>query len=396
MAKRTRRLRDQLPNCYYEGYLEKSSFKDETSRKLWTALCGNVLFFFNDKRDCGYIEKLDLSGFISVTDDTRKDCNSEEARFNLQMKNGTIKFTAPNTEARDLWKGYIQSVAELAVPTSLNLLPGQIHMLTEAVEKEKERKQKIPPSADADCNSYVTVQADMPACYHSVSRLESELLLDREAKRGNLLLRPGSDGNSFAVSTRQDGDSPVFKHYRVIRKHDGGFIIDVDPQVLCSTLQDVINYLVETTDGTLIPLIIEEPYEKKISYISSDNENGEKSLQQASLNAVSLVLPPKPVSRNTPSPEPEPAPVEESWYLNDKWNEEKKETKDSSPNALPQKKCLKVPLMPPTPVPRKFSASSATNQDLRPSSILDANKQIPLAALSELKLKLEQKGKYQE
>lgn len=40
-----------------------------------------------------YIEKLDLSGFISVTDDTTRDCNSEEARFNLRMKNGNIKFT---------------------------------------------------------------------------------------------------------------------------------------------------------------------------------------------------------------------------------------------------------------------------------------------------------------
>lgn len=42
------------------------------------------------------------------------------------------------------------------------------------------------------------------SCYHSVSRLEAELLLEREAKRGNLLLRPGSNGNSFAVTTRQD------------------------------------------------------------------------------------------------------------------------------------------------------------------------------------------------
>lgn len=74
----------------------------------------------------------------------------------------------------------------------------------------------------------------------------------------------------------------------------------------------------------------------------------------------------------------------------------KKETKDSLPKALPQKKCLKVPLMPPTPVPRKFTSPSATNQDLRPRSISDANTQIPLVALSELKLKLEQKAKCKE
>lgn len=35
-------------------------------------------------------------------------------------------------------------------------------------------------------------------------------------------------------------------------------------QVPCATLHDVINYLVEKTDGVLIPLIIEEQYEKNI------------------------------------------------------------------------------------------------------------------------------------
>lgn len=35
-------------------------------------------------------------------------------------------------------------------------------------------------------------------------------------------------------------------------------------QVPCATLHEVINYLVEKTEGVLIPLIMEEPYEKNI------------------------------------------------------------------------------------------------------------------------------------
>lgn len=35
-------------------------------------------------------------------------------------------------------------------------------------------------------------------------------------------------------------------------------------QVPCATLSDVINHLVEKTDGALVPLIIEEEYEKNI------------------------------------------------------------------------------------------------------------------------------------
>lgn len=35
-------------------------------------------------------------------------------------------------------------------------------------------------------------------------------------------------------------------------------------QIPCATLHDVISYLVENTEGALVPLIIEESYEKRI------------------------------------------------------------------------------------------------------------------------------------
>ncbi|XP_041791318.1 signal-transducing adaptor protein 1-like isoform X2 [Chelmon rostratus] len=405
MATRTARQRNQLPACYYEGYLEKRSFKDKTSRRLWTCLCGNTLFFFNEKRDTDYIEKLDLSGLISVTDDSSQDRNLDAARLNLQMKDGNIKFTAPNAEARELWKGYIHSVMELSVPSSLNLLPGQIHMLKEAVEKEKERLKTVPPSAAENSSPYVSLIADMPACYHSVSRLEAELLLEKEAKRGNLLLRPGSGSNSFAVTTRQDLDGAIFKHYRVARKPTGGFTIEVDNPVPCATLHDVINYLVEKTDRVLIPLIIEETYEKNISFIRSDDENGEKSVQQAPSNPVPPSVPPKPALK-IPTLVPAPAAFEdEHIYLNDKL-EEKERREESAAVPLPQveKNAPKKAMMPPTPTPRKWASStslhtstSSTNSwNPRTRAHADSLGQIPLAAISELKLKLEQKTRSQE
>ncbi|XP_022069532.2 signal-transducing adaptor protein 1-like isoform X1 [Acanthochromis polyacanthus] len=406
MAKRTGRLKNQLPTCYYEGYLEKRSFKDKTSRKLWTCLCGNTLFFFNDKRDSDYVEKMDLRGLISITDDSSQDRNLDAARLNVQMKDENIKFTAPNAEARELWKGYINSVAKLSVPTSLNLLPGQIHMLKEAVENERERQksapQPPPPPPAASCSPYVTPQPDMPACYHAVSRLEAELLLDREAKRGNLLLRPGSSGNSFAVSTRQDHDGPVFRHYRLTRNPEGGFIIDVDNPVHCDTLYEVIDYLVEKTDRVLIPLIIEEAYEKNISFIQSDKENGEQKV------VVPPTLPPKPVAIKIPHREPEPEPdpiIEENIYLNDEFEEEKgEEEEDSSPAPLPpENKPQKKPLMPPIAAPRRSlnaatpsSTASSTNTDPRMRSDTDPYKHMPLATISELKLKFEQRAKTQQ
>ncbi|XP_042272192.1 signal-transducing adaptor protein 1-like [Thunnus albacares] len=396
MAKRTGRQRSQLPHCYYEGFLEKRSFKDKKSRKLWTCLCGNTLFFFNEKRDTSYIEKLDLSDLISITDDGSVDRNLDAARMNVQMKDENIKFTAPNAEARELWKGFIHSVTELSVPFSLNLLPGQIHMLKETVEKEKERKKKIPPPAVTSSNPYITVQADMPACFHSVSRLEAELLLEREAKRGNLLLRPGSSGSSFAVTTRQDLNGSIFKHYRVTRKHEGGFTIDVDDPVPCATLHDVINYLVETTDRVLIPLILEEAYEKNISFIRSDNENGEKSVQDAPSYLIPPSLPPK-LALRSPTPEPAlEAVVEESLYLNDMLEETEQEKEDSSVVLLPQtdKRAPKKAIMPPIPVPRKLTSSTSIPSSASlPNTKMRAHLDPLGQTISELKMKLEKQAR---
>lgn len=51
---------------------------------------------------------------------------------------------------------------QLSVPSSLNLLPGQFHMLNEAVEMEKQR-MKTPPAPDGtQPGDYVSLQADMP------------------------------------------------------------------------------------------------------------------------------------------------------------------------------------------------------------------------------------------
>ncbi|KAF0042320.1 hypothetical protein F2P81_005852 [Scophthalmus maximus] len=322
MARRTGRQRSQLPTCYYEGYLEKRSFKDKTSRKLWTCLCGNMLFFFNEKRDADYIEKVDLRGMISVTDDSSLDRNLDAARIILKMQDGNIKFTAPNTEARELWKGYILSVSELSVPPSLNLLPGQFHMLQEAVDKETERLKHVDPP-EVTSSPYINLQVNFPPA--------------------------------------------IFSHYRVTGKQEGGFSIDVDNPVPCATLSDVINHLVEKTDGALVPLIIEEEYEKNIFFIRSDNENGEKSVEQA-LSNPRRSLPPKPDTLKIKTPVRAPTPVEE------------------------QKK-------PPVPAPRKFtlststhSATSSTNRDLRSRSHTD-----PLGqTISELKLKFGQKAKCPE
>uniref|UniRef100_A0A673H426 Signal-transducing adaptor protein 1-like n=1 Tax=Sinocyclocheilus rhinocerous TaxID=307959 RepID=A0A673H426_9TELE len=295
-ANRFKRVRSQLPSCYYDGFLEKKSIKDKMGHKLWTSLCGNSLFFYNSTKDSVYIEKLELSDLVSVSDDCCRHRNLDAARFTLHMKNEDIKMIAPSLEARELWKGFMLSVSKLSVPSSLNLLPGQIHMMKEIIEKEKIRQRLLsslpPPSCSDNC---VTVPSDMPSCYHNVTRVEAEYLLERNANRGSLLLRPGHDGASFALTTRQDINGPVFRHYRVSRRHEGGFAIALETPITCETLHDVVNCLLEKTNGVLVPLLMEGHYDKNITFAETDNENGERSLHCPKVpSPTPPVPPPKP------------------------------------------------------------------------------------------------------
>ncbi|XP_030631768.1 signal-transducing adaptor protein 2a [Chanos chanos] len=287
--------RGQLPPCYYEGYLEKRGPTEKVWRRFWTCLCGNTLYFFNNAKDTEYVEKLDLSGFVSLSDDCSRDRNLEAARLNLRMKDGEIKLTAPNLESRELWKGFLYSVVDLSVPSSLALLPGQLHMLKEVVDKEKMRRKTRSLSKAPSSPLSLPLVGEIPACFRPVSRTEAEVLLERHPDCGNMLLRPGRDGTSLAVTTRQDLNGSVFRHYRVSQKPQGGYVIDVENPIPCATLYDVINALVEKTAGTLQPFLLEEPYEENITFVTSNDENGERTLHCAPSGSFARApaLPPK-------------------------------------------------------------------------------------------------------
>ncbi|KAL2090052.1 hypothetical protein ACEWY4_014740 [Coilia grayii] len=322
MATPRRRQKVQLPNCYYEGYLEIRCLKEQASRRLWTCLCGDALFFFNNNKDSQYVEKMELSSFLSISNDSSPDKNLNTAGLLIHTKDDDIRLMASSLEVREQWKGFILSVKDLEVPACLNLLPGQVHAMKEAVEKERERRRSLPtPSPPppskytVECASplYLSVVSEMPMCYEAVSRTEAEILLERNIGRGNMLLRPGRDGTSFAVTTRQDLHGSVFRHYRVSRNPDGGFYIDLEKPIHCATLHDVVDYLVEKTAGALQPFIFDKPYEERITFVQANEENGEKNLHSISPSAKP---PPIPVGPK-PSPEPEiESEEEEDVYIN--------------------------------------------------------------------------------
>ncbi|XP_046728018.1 signal-transducing adaptor protein 2b isoform X1 [Silurus meridionalis] len=305
--RRAQRNKSQLPPCYYEGFLEKRSFKDKVGRRLWTALCGNSLFFYNNNKDNDYVEKQDLSNFISLTDDLSMDRKLDAARLHLRLKEDDIYLTAPSLEARELWKGFIFSIVKLEVPTSLNLLPGQIYMLKKALEQETERRKELAEkSAVAQApvsvpmtepGDYLSLHSEMPACFYRVFRDEAMLLLEKHKEQGNLLLRLSRDGSAFAVTTRQDFNGPVFRHYRVTRIPDGSYAIAIDNPIICPTLHHVTEYLIEKTGGVFKPLVLEHTYEKNIVFVEDNQENGERTLRTTSDSPVAPKVSPIPAPR---------------------------------------------------------------------------------------------------
>ncbi|XP_058138057.1 signal-transducing adaptor protein 2 [Dasypus novemcinctus] len=252
--------RGPKPSHYHEGFLEKKGPRDLDFKKFWARLQGLSIYFYNSGRDLQHVEKLDLGAFVKLTDEAPWGRSRDAGiHFSLVLRNQEIKFKVDSLESREMWKGYILTVVELRVPSTLTLLPGHLYMLAEALAKEEARR------------AFQT-----PPCFLKVSRLEAQLLLERYPECGNLLLRPSGDGaGGVSVTTRQLLNGlPVVRHYKV--KHEGPtYVIDVEKPFSCTSLDAVVNYFETHTNRALVPFLLDEDYEKELGYVEANEENGE-------------------------------------------------------------------------------------------------------------------------
>uniref|UniRef100_UPI00398F4CD4 signal-transducing adaptor protein 1-like isoform X2 n=1 Tax=Pristiophorus japonicus TaxID=55135 RepID=UPI00398F4CD4 len=285
---------------YYEGYLEKLESKSKSYKRYWTVLRGNDLYFQVTSRNPMYIEKISLDDFVSVVNEDSKDENLQGASLIIKLKHGDVKLKADSSETREQWKGFIYTVAKLEIP-NLDLLPGQIQRLKEVLEEEMKPGRKSapalsPPRSTApelvqDC--YDDVENNFPRCYYKLSRVEAELMLERNMEYGNLLMRPGSDNKNISITTRQMfNNTALVKHYR-IRCADNGYIIEIDCGILCCSMQEVIDYFVQHTSGVLKPLERSTDYEINLSFVQKDAESGEMILRKQQAPPQSLTHQPE-------------------------------------------------------------------------------------------------------
>ncbi|XP_044134834.1 signal-transducing adaptor protein 1 isoform X2 [Bufo gargarizans] len=232
--------------------------------KYWTELRGAKLFLYIDKKQEKFTESIDLQYLSSLTDKSnQKQCTE----VLLHFPNEEVYIKAETTEDAEEWKGFILTVSQKSVPTSLTLLPGQIVQLKEVLEKESLRRVSESYEDVEDVN-------EMPDCFYTVSRQQATEMLMEDENYGNLILRPGADCKNYAVSIRDIVDKrkiPRVKHYKIL-KTDSSFIIELDRPVIQNSLHDVVNYFINETKGKLRPFI-SNIYDTKIDYSVKETEN---------------------------------------------------------------------------------------------------------------------------
>ncbi|XP_075717700.1 signal-transducing adaptor protein 1 [Rhinoderma darwinii] len=266
---------------YYEGFLWIKQGRSKEV-KYWTELRGTKLFLYSDKKQEKFTDSIDLQYLISVTD---KYPNQKQwAEVILKLPNEEVYIKTETAEDAEEWKGFILTVSQLSVPTSLTLLPGQIIQLKEVLEKESSRRasessQEAIPSPCTRSPGFPCTYEDvgnvnaMPLCFYTVSRQQAAEMLLKDENCGNLILRPGADCKNYAVTIREpmeNSSTPPVKHYRIL-KTDSGFIIELDRPVTLKSLDEVVNHFVNETRGKLRPFV-SDIYDTQIDYSVKETE----------------------------------------------------------------------------------------------------------------------------
>ncbi|XP_022616089.1 signal-transducing adaptor protein 1 isoform X2 [Seriola dumerili] len=265
---------------YYSGHLLKKHTEDKDFKSYYGELRGATLFLYTDDTQDTYTEKLDLEQLKSM------ELNSPYQRktptiFTLTLLTEEVQLKMDNPDTGEEWRGYILTVVKKQIPSKLQLLPGQMLLLQEALDQERRRnppvlRPPLPPRPAflrpaSPCPSPVPAKdkpdnsiLDMPACFLNVSREEAEKMLCANPEYGSIILRPSTMANNYALTLRQQTSrGHVMKNYRV-SSSNSGFVIELETAVTVSTLNDVLKYFLEKTEYRLHPYMASQPYETRI------------------------------------------------------------------------------------------------------------------------------------
>ncbi|TRZ11131.1 hypothetical protein HGM15179_015990 [Zosterops borbonicus] len=345
-----RGTRPRARHCY-EGFVDKRGPRDQGYRRVWAGLRGLRLAFYGGPQEQQPLEVLDLAQLVAV--------RAEGGALVLKLRGQEVTMKVESWETQEMWRGFILTMSKKKLPPDLELLPGHIFQLLEALREERRDSAATPGTSLASGTpvspagpatpgtpvpqvtpvsstravssvtpvspaklvppvtpvSHVTPVSPaspvspapsepVPSCYFEVTRAEAERLLERSVGRGNLLLRPGGHGPGVSVTTRQELDgTPLLRHYRV-RREAQGYVIDVDTPHRCSSLAEVVQFFVRSSQGSLQPL--DPEYSSSLEFVP---------MERGPPPAAPV---PRPAPRRGRDPRPNSGAVpEELIYMND-------------------------------------------------------------------------------
>eukprot|EP00076_Gallus_gallus_P034653 XP_025000191.1 signal-transducing adaptor protein 2 isoform X2 [Gallus gallus] len=133
------------PAHCYEGFVE-------SCRRRWAGLRGAALCFYGAPREQQPLELLDLNELLGV--------QKEGGALILQLRDQKVTLKADSAQEQEMWRGFILTMAKLELPTDLELLPGHIFQMEEALRRERENRcgaqrggQQQHPPASSPCRA---------------------------------------------------------------------------------------------------------------------------------------------------------------------------------------------------------------------------------------------------
>ncbi|KAK5864756.1 hypothetical protein PBY51_015971 [Eleginops maclovinus] len=300
---------------YYCGQLRKKLPKEKDFKRYYSELRGATLFLYKDDTQDTYMEKLDLGQLKSMELNSPYEKKTPTI-FTLTLPTEEVQLKMDNSDTGEEWRGYILTVVNKEIPSKLQLLPGQMLQLKEALDKERQRNPTTPrpalpprphflrtpspfqsplacsslspcpsastsssPSASDSASTLDSPSAsdstsstppkdkpdnsspENPACFFNVSRKEAERMLGENPEYGSIILRPSTLANNYALTLRQQTPSgPIMKNFRVTSTNVG-FVIELDTAVTVSSLNEVLKYFLEKTEYRLYPYMVSQPYD---------------------------------------------------------------------------------------------------------------------------------------
>ncbi|KAL4641754.1 signal-transducing adaptor protein 1-like [Arapaima gigas] len=264
---------------YHSGHLLKKFTDKKDFQSFYGELRGSTIFLYSDDKQDMYSEKLELRDLKSMVMD-KQGVKGGSPVYTLTLLSEKVQLKTDSLDTGEEWKGLIMTVANLEIPSNLQLLPGQVLKLEEILKMEHERNGAKPHSVPWDTsgphtqapkplpmspsNTYDDTISIIPPGFFSVSRQQAERMLEDYPNYGSIILRPAADLINYAITLRQVLPSgPVTRHFKV-RSEASMFVIELDSPVTVSSLSAVLEFFVQYTSGSLRPYVEPQHYETQI------------------------------------------------------------------------------------------------------------------------------------